>query len=162
MGNVLLHLEEGERLDINCTKLLNDEVRYLQQSRELNVKAVKPWPNVKTSDLLVTLFASQALRVLALTCDGLRSLWSRSNLPTQVDKATQVSTQVQLAATYFTITCESVRPILYYSILDSGLIVGEACTALLSANSRKVSGKFPIVIVQSEEIPKKTLSFNEA
>jgi len=28
MGNVLLHLGEGERLDINCTKLLNDEVRY--------------------------------------------------------------------------------------------------------------------------------------
>ncbi len=30
MGNVLLHLEEGERLDINCTKLLNDEVRSTQ------------------------------------------------------------------------------------------------------------------------------------
>lgn len=29
MGNVLLHLEEGERLDINCTKLLNDEVRII-------------------------------------------------------------------------------------------------------------------------------------
>ena len=27
MGNVLLHLEEGERLDINCTQLLNNEVR---------------------------------------------------------------------------------------------------------------------------------------
>lgn len=30
MGNVLLHLEEGERLDINCTKLLNDEVRIME------------------------------------------------------------------------------------------------------------------------------------
>lgn len=29
MGNVLLHLEEGERLDINCTKLLNDELVLL-------------------------------------------------------------------------------------------------------------------------------------
>lgn len=27
MGNVLLHLEEDERLDINCTQLLNNEVR---------------------------------------------------------------------------------------------------------------------------------------
>lgn len=27
MGNLLLHLKEGQRLDINCTKLLNDEVR---------------------------------------------------------------------------------------------------------------------------------------
>ena len=27
MGNVLLHLEEGERLDINCTQLLSNEVR---------------------------------------------------------------------------------------------------------------------------------------
>ncbi|XP_022780494.1 citron Rho-interacting kinase-like [Stylophora pistillata] len=29
MGNVLLHLEGGERLDINCTKLLNDELVLL-------------------------------------------------------------------------------------------------------------------------------------
>jgi len=27
MGNVLLHLEEDERLDINCTQLVNNEVR---------------------------------------------------------------------------------------------------------------------------------------
>lgn len=69
MGNVLLHLEEGERLDINCTKLLNDEVRYSrspQQSRELNVTAVKPWPNVETSGLLATSLG-QALSALALT-----------------------------------------------------------------------------------------------
>ncbi|CAH3013773.1 unnamed protein product [Porites evermanni] len=29
MGNVLLHLEEGERLDINCTQLLNNELVLL-------------------------------------------------------------------------------------------------------------------------------------
>lgn len=34
MGNVLLHLEEGKRLDINCTKLLNDEVRTTRKIYE--------------------------------------------------------------------------------------------------------------------------------
>lgn len=45
MGNVLLHLEEGERLDINCTKLLNDEVRstkkYTYNRDYMDVPAVR-------------------------------------------------------------------------------------------------------------------------
>lgn len=44
MGNVLLHLEQGKRLDINCTKLLNDEVRTTRKSTNnrdcMNVTAV--------------------------------------------------------------------------------------------------------------------------
>ena len=37
MGNVLLHLEEGERLDINCTQLLNNEVRM----KKIHVHAIE-------------------------------------------------------------------------------------------------------------------------
>ena len=72
-------------------------------------------------------------------------------------KPTQVFTQVQLVVTSSTTYCESVWHGLYYSTLGSVFVlVEDSCTALLSANSRKVSGKFPIVIVQSEEISKET------
>ena len=51
----------------------------------LGVGIIKPWPKGVASRrklnlrLLATPFG-QALRALALTCDDLRSLWSRSNL----------------------------------------------------------------------------------
>ena len=37
MGNVLLHLQDDQRLDINCTQLVNSEVRTMSKFTNLSL-----------------------------------------------------------------------------------------------------------------------------
>ena len=66
---------------------------------------IKPWPNGLASRRKLCLLATpfgQALRALALTCDDLRSLWSRSNLHASQGKFFTVGHPTQVNASWVT------------------------------------------------------------